>query len=225
MNEKDFERLAHERRSVRGFLKDTVPLPIIQRILTTARTAPSGANLQPGKFVALTGAPLGLFSDRLCQAIDDGLEATEQYSYFPDPMPRYLKQRQVKTGAALYDTLGIDRKDMAARHQQFLLNYRFFHAPVGIVATIDRRMGKGCFMDFGMALNSLFLATRSHGLACCGIGALAHYGPYVSKLLALDETEMVVCGVALGYQDDTATVNKLHTDRLPLDQYARFEGW
>ncbi len=220
-----FVSLARERKSVRGFKPDPVPLALVRRLLETARTAPSGANLQPGRFVAMTGQPLRHFCDRLCVAIDHGMAASEAYSYFPEPMPKHLRERQVKTGAGLYAALGIDRKDADARQRQFMRNYRFFDAPVGLVATIDARMGKGCFMDFGMMLQTLLLAARAEGLASCGIGALSIYGPFIAEQLGLDEHEMVVCGVALGYEDPGHPANDFRTDRLSVDQFARFEGW
>ncbi len=220
-----FEDIARARKSVRKYKPEPVPLARVQRILETARTAPSGANLQPGRFVAMTGQPLRDFCDTLLVAIDHGLIASEAYSYFPEPMPKYLRQRQVKVGADLYAALGIDRKDGDARQEQFMRNFRFFDAPVGIIATIDARMGKGCFMDFGMMLQTLLLAAQAEGLASCGIGAMSMYGPFIAEQLGLDEHDMVVCGVALGYEDTAAPVNDFRTDRLSLDQFARFEGW
>ena len=220
-----FDALARDRKSVRGFKADPVPRELVRKILEIARTAPSGANLQPGRFVVLSGRALRRFSDTLSAAIEDGLKPVEAYSYFPEPMPKTLRERQVKTGAGLYAALGIDRKDPAARRRQFMRNYRFFDAPVGMVATIDDRMGKGCFMDFGMMLQTLLLAAQAEGLATCGIGALASYGPFIAQQLNLDTHEMVVCGVALGYEDPDAPANTHQTDRMPVDQFARFEGW
>jgi len=220
-----FEALARSRKSVRGFMPDLVPQAVVRKILGTARTAPSGANLQPGRFVALTGQPLRRFCDTLAAAIDHGLIGSEAYSYFPEPMPKYLRERQVKTGAGLYAALGIDRKDGDARREQFMRNYRFFDAPVGIIAAIDERMGKGCFMDFGMMLQTLLLAAQAEGLATCGIGAMSTYGPFIAEQLGLDEHDIVVCGVALGYEDFDHPANDFRTDRLSVDQFARFEGW
>lgn len=225
MNEPDFERVIRDRKATRAFTDTPVSRATLERLLALARTAPSGANLQPGGFVVLTGAALTRFTDRLCAAIENGAEETEQYSYFPKPMPKYLLQRQVKLGSALYAALGIDRKDEAERRRQFMKNYRFFDAPVGIVATIDGRMGSGCFMDFGMAIQTLFLAATAHGLATCGIGALAKYGPVVSELLGLEEHVIAVCGIAMGYADDDSPANRFRSERIPVSQFARFEGW
>lgn len=148
-----------------------------------------------------------------------------EYSYFPDPMPTELKDRQRKAGYALYSALGIDRRDIAGRREQFARNYAFFGAPVGVVVTIDRRMGKGCFMDLGMSIMTFLLAAHSEGLGATGIGALANYGKTVHQHLALPEHEMVVCGIALGHPDTQAPVNTFRTERCALSEFTSFRGF
>jgi nitroreductase len=213
------------RRSVRGYLNRQVPRDTVARILAAAREAPSGANLQPGRFHVLTAGPLDGLRAALAAAIADGRPMVAEYSYFPEPMPPHLKARQREAGYALYRALGIERRDIEGRRRQFERNYRFFDAPVGIVVTIERGMGKGCFMDLGMALHALMAAAASEGLATCGIGALAHYGDLVAGALSLPEGELVVCGVALGFADRADPVNGVHTSRLALEEFATFRGF
>ncbi|WP_330848824.1 nitroreductase family protein [Mangrovicoccus ximenensis] len=140
-------------------------------------------------------------------------------------MPAPLKQRQRDAGYALYQALGIERRDIAGRRGQFLRNYRFFDAPAGIVVTIDREMGAGCFMDLGMSLMALMLCAQDMGYGSCGIGALANYGRSVQRALELGDGEMVVCGIALGRPDPAAPVNRFRTARAPLEEYATFRGF
>ena len=213
------------RRSVRAYGAAPVPRPDIERICRAARSAPSGANLQPGTFHVLTGDALAGLSRALLAAVESGAPLACEYSYFPDPMPAELKARQRAAGYALYEALGIARRDLEGRRAQFDRNYRFFDAPVGIVVTIDRRMGAGCFMDLGMALMAFQLAAESLGYATTGIGALANYGPTAHAHLGLPEDEMVVCGLALGKPDRAAPVNGFRTERAPLEAYSRFYGF
>lgn len=221
----EFAALAAARRSVRGFSSDPVPRAIVEALITTARTAPSGANLQPGRFIALAGPALTALKADLAAAIDANRAPVSEYTYFPDPMPPHLKARQRAAGFALYAALGIDRRDLDGRRAQFRHNYRFFDAPVGIVVTIDRAMGAGCFMDLGMALQTFLLAATDAGLAACGIGALASYADVVHQSLALPADEIVVCGLALGHEDPTHPANTVRTDRAPLAEYAEFRGF
>ncbi len=219
------ESLLAQRRSIRAYLSTPVTQAEVAAILTDARRAPSGANLQPGHFVALTGQPFAALKTALAQGIASGRQPVSEYSYFPEQMPPHLKARQRAAGYALYAALGIERRDIAGRRRQFARNYDFFDAPVGIVVTIDRAMGKGCYMDLGMALMALFLAAEARGLATTGIGALAHYGDVVHQALKLPDNQLVVCGIALGHADPDAAVNGFRTDRAALPDFARFDGF
>ncbi|SEN76383.1 nitroreductase [Palleronia pelagia] len=217
--------LLARRRSVRAFRDTPVPRAEIEAILTAARQAPSGANLQPGRFIALTGAPLAALTDALTGAAAEGRPHVSQYSYFPDDMTPDLKERQRAAGYALYQALGIARRDVAGRRAQFARNYRFFDAPVGIVVTIRADMGKGCFMDLGLSMMALMLAAEDRGLGTSGIGALANHGDVAAEQLGLPGGEIVVCGIALGHADPDAPVNAVRTERLPLAEYADLRGF
>lgn len=221
----EFEQLARRRRSVRGFTAEPVPAATVRAILTDGRTSPSGANLQPGRFIALAGDDLAGLVRALQAAAEAGRPEVSEYSYFPEPMPAPLKRRQVEAGNALYRALGIERRDRAARRRQFALNFRFFDAPVGIVVSIDRAMGRGCYMDLGMSLSILLLAAEARGLATCGIGALATRGDVVHEALGLPRNELVVCGIALGFADPCHPANRVRTERLTLDRYADLRGF
>lgn len=213
------------RRSVRAYTNDTVERATLERICLAARRAPSGANLQPGRFHILKGLQLAALKSRLETAQENAEPIDLEYSYFPEVMPPELKDRQRRAGFALYEALGIARRDTQARRDQFSKNYAFFDAPVGIVVTIDRTMGKGCFMDLGMSIMALLLAAENEGLGTTGIGALANYGSIIGRHLELPENEMVVCGIALGVADQSAKVNQFRTDRQPLDDFTTFRGF
>lgn len=220
-----FASLMRRRRSIRAYRDLPVARALIEDICRLARMAPSGANLQPGRFHVLTGEPLRDLITDLDAAIARGAPRVEEYSYFPDPMPPALKARQQAAGYALYRALGIERRDVAGRRRQFHRNYAFFGAPVGVVVTIDRDMGKGCFMDLGMSLMALLLAAEDRGLGATGIGALANYGPEVRRILDLPAKEMVVCGIALGWPDSEAPENSVRTGREDLPAFTSFRGF
>ena len=221
----EFETLLNGRRSTRAFTSAGVDRAAVERICAAARRAPSGANLQPGKYHVLTGEPLAALTGSLARAAAENRPLDNEYSYFPDPMPAEFKDRQRKAGYALYNALGIARRDVAGRREQFARNYGFFDAPIGIVVTIERSAGKGCFMDLGMSLMAFFLAAESMNLGATGIGALANYGTLVHQHLGLPDNEMVVCGIALGHPDIADPVNNFRTERAELDEFTSFRGF
>ena len=220
----DFAPLAAARTSVRGFTEQPVPQALLEELLVTARLAPSGANLQPGAFIQVRGAVRERLSADLSAAYRQGDAEAEDYRYFPDPLPSHLRRRQVAAARALYDSLGIAREDRAGRDHQFERNFRFFDAPVALVVTIEGRFGSGGYMDLGMALYGLMLAAQSRGLSSCAIGALASYPTRVRQHLALGDDSHIVCGMALGYADAQAPVNRTRTSRAALESYFRVLG-
>lgn len=211
--------LVHSRHSVRAFLPDPVPLPLLQTLLRSARQAPSGANLQPGRFWAVQADARARLTAALCQAWQDQMPTQEDYDYFPQPMPMHLRKRQIAAAQALYGALGVERRDAAGRHRQFARNFQFFDAPVALLVTLDRAFGSGGFMDLGMSLHGLMLAAQAQGLGCCAIGAIASYPDVVRDTLGLPAHETVVCGLALGWPDVHAPVNGTRTVREPLETY------
>ena len=219
-----FLGLAKGRRSIRTFLPTPVSESWLFEVLTQARLAPSGANLQPGSFVQVRGAVREALTADLLDAFQRGHEETEDYSYFPQPMPHTLRRRQVAAAQALYGALGVARDDRAGRDAQFERNFRFFDAPVALIVTMPHDMGSGCYMDLGMTLYGLMLAAQAQGLATCAIGAMASYPNLIRQHLALDTSSHIVCGMALGYADPDAPVNQTQTTRCALDDYFKVVG-
>ena len=213
-----------QRRSVRAYLPTPVSDDLLAQIMTSARLAPSGANLQPGVFVAVRGAVRQQLSAGLVQAWREGRQEAEDYDYFPKPMPMTLRRRQVAAAQALYGALGVARDDRAGRDVQFERNFRFFDAPVALIVAMPHDFGAGGYMDLGMTLYGLMLAAQAKGLSTCAIGAMASYPSVIRQHLGLDASSHIVCGMALGYADPNAPVNQTHTTRCALDEYFRVLG-
>lgn len=214
-------RLAFDRVSIRRYKPDGIADDVVAAMLSEARRAPSGANLQPGEFVRVDGAAREALSKALIRAYRAEVPAREDYSYFPVPMPMTLRRRQVAAAQALYGALGAEREDRAARQAQFERNFRFFEAPVALVVTIDARMGSGCYMDLGMCLYGVMLAATARGLGSCAIGALASYPQVVRDVLGLPSGQSVVCGLAIGHADPSAPENAVRTSRRDIEDYLR----
>jgi len=213
-----------ERRSIRAYLPTPVSENQLHGVLTTARLAPSGANLQPGSLVWVRGEVREALTADLVQAWRNGQQETEDYSYFPQPMPHTLRRRQVAAAQALYGSIGVTRDDRAGRDAQFERNFHFFGAPVALIVTMPHDMGSGCYMDLGMMLYGLMLAAQAQGLATCAIGALASYPSLIRRHLGLDASSHIVCGMALGYADPDAAVNQTQTKRCDLAEYFKVVG-
>ncbi|MEJ6005677.1 nitroreductase [Paucibacter sp. AS339] len=213
------------RRSMRAFLPTPVPRELIEQILRVAARAPSGTNTQPWQVHVLTGAAKERLCDRIMAAYQDPAELathSEEYAYYPREWASPYIDRRRKVGWDLYGLLGLaktDRAGMAAQHGR---NYRFFDAPVGLMFTIDRVMQQGSWLDYGMFLQNIMIAARGHGLHTCPQAAFTQFHRLIAEELQLAPTQMLVCGMALGYADPDAVENGLQTERASVQEFARF---
>jgi nitroreductase len=125
----------------------------------------------------------------------------------------------------LYGLLGIKKGDDAAMHAQHGKNFDFFGAPIGAIFTIDRRLEIGSWLDYGMFLENIMIAARAHGLETCPQAAFASFHDVVRANLGIDQGEVVVCGMAIGYPDWSVPENKLETTREAAASFTSFRGF
>jgi nitroreductase len=213
------------RRSVRAFLPTQVAREDIEAILEVATRAPSGSNTQPWKAYVLTGPTRERLSVEILRAHNDpelGKQHMEEYAYYPRKWVSPYLERRRKIGWDLYTLLGLTRENKAGMHAQHGRNYRFFDAPVGMIFTIDRVMDQGSWLDYGMFLQNIMTAARGRGLDTCPQAAFTPYHRIIAEVLRLPANEMVVCGMALGYADESKIENSLMTEREPVGNFVKF---
>jgi nitroreductase len=85
---------------------------------------------------------------------------------------------------------------------------------------VDRQMGPPQWSDLGMYLQTFMLLAEEAGLATCAQEAWAARPETVSGYLKTPEELMLFCGMAIGYKDENAAVNKLVSERLAFDDFA-----
>jgi nitroreductase len=83
-------------------------------------------------------------------------------------------------------------------------------------------LGQGQWLDYGMFLQNITVLARSAGLDTCVQAAFGMFPRIVRPLLGIPETELVLCGMALGHADRSAPENSLVSERAPLDSFATF---
>jgi len=212
-------------RSHRAFLPTPVPRALLEEILVVASRAPSGTNTQPWQVHVLTGAARARLAAAIVAAYDDPEQArshSEEYAYYPREWVEPYLGRRRKVGWDLYGLLGIGKADKTRMHAQHRRNYQFFDAPVGLIFTIDRVMEQGSWLDYGMFLQNVMVAARARGLDTCPQAAFTQFHRIIGRELQLDDAQMVVCGMSLGYADMSRIENTLVTDRAPVAGFARF---
>jgi nitroreductase len=217
------------RMSARAFTQQAVSKETITDILHMASRAPSGTNTQPWKVYVLQGESRNSLVAKVCAAHDEirahpekAADYREAYDYYPEKWVSPYIDRRRENGWSLYGLLGIGKADKDKMHAQHQRNYKFFDAPVGLMFTLDKVMGRGSLVDYGMFLQSVMLAARAHGLHTCPQAAWNGFATIILPHIGAGPDEMLVCGMALGFADDQDIVN---TFRTPRETVASFTHW
>lgn len=219
--EKDQAQIVHgalaRRSSVRAYLDRPVELERVRRVLTSAATAPSGNNIQPWLVEVVTGAAKRRLVDAIRAATPE-----PDYPYYPEIWPEPYLSRRREVGWAVYDLVGVKKGDLEGSRAHHDRNIDFFGAPVGLILSVDRRLGHGAYIDAGLFLEALAVAAVAEGLGTCIQAVFAPYHATIRTVLNLNSGKKILCGVALGYPDPRAPLNRLRPPRLASDVFATF---
>ncbi len=211
-----------KRKSVRAFLDKPVEKEKIEQILENAKYAPSGVNMQPWMVCVVSGKKKQQIEKRVIEKFESNQKESMDYQYYPRKWIEPYKSRRKEVGFLLYNALGIKKDDKVKQKEQWKENYRAFGAPVVLYFFMDSSLGKGSFLDYGMFLQSIMLTATQVGLGSCPMASLAEYPSIVKEELNIDKDKILLCGIALGYEDKEAPINSFRTDRISLNEFVRF---
>jgi nitroreductase len=211
-----------KRKSTRAFLSKDVEHEKINTILEAARHAPSGTNTQPWRVAVVTGETKIKLQSKIEAAFRSGDKGKADYSYYPDEWVEPYASRRKECGLLMYKTLGITREDKERQVDQWAANYRAFDAPVMLLFFMDDVMQTGSYIDYGMFLQSVMLAAVDQDLATCPQASIADYPEIIKAELGYPQETVLLCGIALGYEDKDALVNSYRTSREDADSFTRY---
>lgn len=213
------------RKSVRVFRPDPVPLPLVREIIERAIRSPSGTNIQPWQVHIVSGS----VRDALVREVLAHRETkpSDAQAEFPRTARRkepYTTRMRV-LGKDMYGRLGIAKGDEAAGWRQWGRNYAFFDAPVGLIFTLDKDLDAMSFLDIGIFMQSIMLLAKARGLDTCAQGAWNNFHTVTRRVLNVPDDQYIICGMSLGYADDSQPVNHMISEREPLETIATFHGF
>jgi len=207
------------RQSIREYLKKPVDNSLIKEILEKSSRAANGGNLQPWQIFVINKESM---ADFLKQQSEWTEAETPAYDIYPPKLKEPYRTSRYELGEQMYSLLGIEREDKEGRFMQVLKNFEFFGAPAAIFCFVDKQMGPPQWSDLGMFLQTFMLLAQEAGLDTCAQEAWSIKQESVSDFFNVDNETMVFCGMAIGYKDPEATINKLRSERRPIDEWATF---
>jgi nitroreductase len=215
------EELLNERYSVRAFLPQPVPRPIIEHVLRVAQRTASWCNSQPWQVVIASGAAKERFRQSIYAEASSGAAEDTDFPFPREYLGVYLERRR-ESGFQLYNTLGIPRGDKASYAQQALENYNLFGAPHVAIIHSTEPLGVYGAIDCGAYVGNFMLAAQALGLGTIPQAALARHSGLIRRHFKLGEDRRVVCGISFGFADHAHRVNSYRTSRAEIAASATF---
>jgi nitroreductase len=83
-------------------------------------------------------------------------------------------------------------------------------------------MGPPQWSDLGMFLQTFMLLAKEFGLDTCAQEAWSIKNESVKYFCKADPEDILFCGMAIGYEDETAVINSLKSDRKQPNDTIKF---
>ena len=175
--------------------------------------------MTPSPGPEISGKALERYKKANRQRLMDGV-IPEPDTRMPGSWPDTLKQRYTEVGKRVLTALGIARGDQEARLRYSGDMFSFFDAPCLILFCVDRDLCREyAMLDIGALQQTICLLAHARGLGSCILAASVSYPALIREIFALPETKAVIIGIALGYPDGDAPINRFSRERATLDEF------
>ncbi|MFF8786317.1 nitroreductase family protein [Streptomyces sp. NPDC015125] len=216
------EKLIRGRHATRAFRPERVPEDTMRTIFSLAGTAPSNSNAQPWQVEVVSGAARQRLADALLTARAERRTSVD-FPYSEGMYAQVHQTRRAAFGAELYGVLGIGPDDHTARAAYDAESLRFYGAPHAAFLFVHGDGEARLAADAGAYMQTLLLAMTAYGVDSCPQGLLSFYADTVRAELGVTGGKLLV-GISFGYADETAPVNRVKTERAPLESTTAFHG-
>ncbi|KAI1302266.1 oxidoreductase [Xylaria venustula] len=204
------------RHSSRLYHPQPVPNEILTDALALASHSPSNTNTQAWRLFVVTGSALSRLKSSL-------LAAAETKEPDIPPFPASFAAHRSALGRQLYgEGWGIPHDDHAANRAAVMRNYEFFGAPAAVIVCMSAELVGVEAFSVGMYLQTFLLALTEKGVGSCVEISVAGYPDVVKREVGIPEDLVVLCGVAVGFEDEAAGVNRVRAGR---DEVAQTTVW
>lgn len=210
------------RRSIRAYKAVPIPKQTLASIIEVAIQTGSSTNMQGWSFEVIGGKALDELRDAMSERTGSGGTAnTEVPMYVAEGI--YV-QRRSRALENMYHALGIGRDDTEKRLSWYTNADRFFEAPNLIVVCLERSLAPWALMDIGMIMDAIMLLAYGYGLGTCAMARAVQYPDILRKSLNIPENKLIAIGIAIGYPDPDAPVNRFRREREPVDSFVTWHG-
>ena len=222
----EFEELVRQRRSIRGYKKDPVPLSVLKEIVEIAKGAPSSMNTQPWHMHIVTGEPLERIRKGNTENMMAGVKPNRDFP-MKEAYEGLHRQRQIDVAIQLFDAMGIARDDKAKRMDWVMRGFRQFDAPVSIVLTYDKYLEPAAIsqFDLGAVSYGICLAAWERGLGTVINGQGIMQSNVVREHAGIPDDQNIMICIAMGYPNEEFSANAVKSVRADHNDFVRYVGF
>jgi nitroreductase len=207
---------------MRCFLQDPLPRETIKDLISDTLWAPSWKNAQPWEILVATGEILERFKKENREALLAGKTSIPDIP-IPKDLPNRFQKRYADLNEQVYEALEIDRQDTKGRVQYYAQMYALFDAPAMILILLDKRLSiEYAMLDVGIFVQTFCLLAQERLLGTAILSAVVHCPQVVHQIFSIPDTKFLVIGIALGWPNLDAPVNKFERKRGALEEFVRW---
>lgn len=204
-----FEETLRARHSVRLFKNTPVAVDALRAVVADAQMAPSWVNAQEWKVWIAMGKTLEIIRKEHSQKDTAGVKGYGEIE--PNHRDSFSKMAQDNMAAFVQSRIDAGLGDIKVQSQAEL-----FHAPAVIYLTLPKTFKPYTLFDLGGFEQTLMLAAADRGLGTVTAYNLIKYPDLLHKHLGIPETEAIVIGIAIGYEEKHA-LNDFRSKRRSVD--------
>lgn len=210
------------RHCKRAYLDKSVPRDLLADVLRAAAHAPSTRNGQPWQVAVVSGPRKDALARRLCAELDRGVRPRPDYENRLAHPDEATVARAREASVGVLQAKGFDHADADARRAHLRDNLAFYGAPVEMIFHLSGGASAGQFFEMGLFVENVMLGLVACGLGSCPQFSVAGYPDAIRAELGLGEDRIVVCGLAVGYPDESIPVNRFRPRRADVADYVRW---
>jgi len=222
----EFQKLAFDRRSIRGYKPDPVPRELLDEIIEVAAQCPSSMNTQPWHVHVVTGEVL----DRIRKGNTEQMLATGKPDREIRGHGRYEgdhRERQKRVAAQLFEAADIGWNNEEQRQDWVMRGFRQFDAPVSVIGCIDRDLydSTEAYFDLGQFVYGMVLAAWDRGVGAVINGQGIMQSSVVRAEAEIPDDQLIVITVAMGFPNHEFAANEVVSERRAVDEIATYRGF
>lgn len=203
----------YERHSTRWFTDEVLPLETVVDIVTDASQTPSWRNSQPWTAFIAHGETLQNIKSEHAELVSAGYQGKSDMDWAHSYS--WGQQSQMNMSQWDHQVLSvIGEKISLFRTAQANL----FNAQAIVYFSLFEKTSPWSVLDLGALTQTLMLSATDRGIQSIHAYEFVKYPLSLRKHIPVPNDQLIITGIALGFEDKQAKINEIRTDRNARSQ-------